>query len=286
MSAGANFLDYPAPGVPPGSARAALIPVPYDGTVSYRPGARFGPAAIIAASAQMEDYDIELGCDPSALGIHTAPAVEPGAGGPAEVVAAVERAVEPWAEAGTLVGVLGGEHTVAVGAVRSLARHRQGLSVLFLDAHADMRDAYTSSAYSHACTARRIAESCDLVQVGVRSAEAAEWRWMNEHRVPVVTWPPPGGIEEAVARVLRHLGDPVYVSLDLDVLDPSVMAAVGTPEPGGMTYPEMLAVLRAVAASRTIAGFDVSELAPAEGPEACSYTAAKLVYKIIGYSLT
>ncbi len=285
MGGPSNFLDYPPPGVAPGSARAALIPVPYDGTASYRPGARHGPAAIIAASAQMEDYDVELGCDPSLLGIHTAPAVEPGDRRPGEMADAVERAVDAWAAEGTLVGVLGGEHTVAVGAVRAIARRERSLSVLFLDAHADMRDSYMGSAYSHACTARRIAEVCGLVQVGVRSAEAEEWGWMRTNRVPVVTWPPEGGIDQAVATVLRHLGDPVYVSLDLDVLDPSVMAAVGTPEPGGMTYGEVLALLRAVARSRRIAGFDVSELAPCEGPAACSYTAAKLVYKIIGYAL-
>ena len=285
MSEPANFLGYDAPGVAPESARVALIPVPYDGTVTYRSGARHGPAAIIDASAQMEDYDIELGCDPSEMGIYTAPVIEPASPDPAEIVEAVERAVEPWAKRGALAGVLGGEHTVAVGAVRALAAHEKSLSVLFLDAHADMRDTYMGSAYNHACTARRISEICDVVQVGVRSAGAGEWQWMKREGIPVVTWPPGCDMKAAVKEILRHLGDPVYVSVDLDVLDPSVMSAVGTPEPGGLRYDELLSVLRAVALQRRIAGFDVSELAPQEGPVSCSYTAAKVVYKIIGYAL-
>ena len=279
-----NFLGY-APGeVVPERARAVLLPVPYEGTVSYRNGTSLGPAAIIAASCQMEDYDLELGRDTSELGIHTADPVGAGASDPEAVVDAVERAVAAWAGPGTLVGVLGGEHTVAIGAVRALASRWEGLSVLFLDAHADMRDSYQGSRYSHACTARRISERCGLVQVGVRSAQKEEWGWLRRNRVPVVTWPPPEGTDVG-DEVLASLGDPVYISVDLDVLCTSVMPAVGTPEPGGMQWNELLALLRAVAAHRRVVGFDVTELAPGEGPTASTYAAAKLVYKMIGYVL-
>ncbi len=284
MEAAGNFLGY-APGeVEPASARAALLPVPYDGTVSYRKGARLGPAAIIEASRQLEDYDLELGCDPSELGIYTAAPIDIGEAGPEAVVDEVQRAVSTLARPGVLIGVLGGEHTVAVGAVRAVSSMFEGLSVLFLDAHADMREHYQGSRYSHACTARRIAETCDLVQVGVRSAEQGEWDWMRSRGVPVVTWPPEAG-RDVTAEVLSHLGETVYVSIDLDVLDTSVMSAVGTPEPGGMRWEELLSLLRAVSREREIVGFDVTELAPEEGPEACTYTAAKLVYKLIGYAL-
>ena len=284
METAGNFLGY-APGeVEPASARAALLPVPYDGTVSYRTGARLGPAAIIEASRQLEDYDLELGCDPSELGIYTASPIDTGEAGPEAVVDQVQRAVSTLARPGVLIGVLGGEHTVAVGAVRAVASMYEGLSVLFLDAHADMRERYQGSRYSHACTARRIAETCDVVQVGVRSAEQGEWDWMRCRGVPVVTWPPEAG-KDVAAEVLSHLGETVYVSIDLDVLDTSVMSAVGTPEPGGMRWEELLSLLRAVSKEREIVGFDVTELAPEEGPEACSYTAAKLVYKLIGYAL-
>ena len=284
MGSPGNFLGYPPNEVEPASARAVLLPVPYDGTASYRKGARLGPAAILGASRQLEDYDLELDCDPSELGIFTADPVDPGGAGPEAVVDAVQRAVSAWARPGVLVGVLGGEHTVAVGAARAMSTRFDGLSVLFLDAHADMRDEYQGSRYSHACTARRISETCDLVQVGVRSAEQGEWDWMRSNRVPVVTWPPDRGMDVA-AEVLSHLGDTVYVSIDLDVLDTSVMPAVGTPEPGGMQWHELLSLLKTVGRERKIAGFDVTELAPREGPEASSYTAAKLVYKLIGYAL-
>ena len=284
METAGNFLGY-APGeVEPASARAALLPVPYDGTVSYRKGARLGPAAIIEASRQLEDYDLELGCDPSELGIYTAAPIDTGEAGPEAVVDQVQRAVSSLARPGVLVGVLGGEHTVAVGAVPAVASMYEGLSVLFLDAHADMRERYQGSRYSHACTARRIAETCDVVQVGVRSAEQGEWEWMRCRGVPVLTWPPEAG-KDVATEVLSHLGETVYVSIDLDVLDTSVMSAVGTPEPGGMRWEELLSLLRAVSKEREIVGFDVTELAPEEGPEACSYTAAKLVYKLIGYAL-
>ena len=284
METAGNFLGY-APGeVEPASARAALLPVPYDGTVSYRKGARLGPAAIIEASRQLEDYDLELGCDPSELGIYTASPIDTGEAGPEAVVDEVQRAVSTLARPGVLIGVLGGEHTVAVGAVRAVSSMYEGLSVLFLDAHADMRERYQGSRYSHACTARRIAETCDVVQVGVRSAEQGEWDWMRCRGVPVVTWPPEAG-KDVAAEVLSHLGETVYVSIDLDVLDTSVMSAVGTPEPGGMRWEELLSLLRSVSKEREIVGFDVTELAPEEGPEACSYTAAKLVYKLIGYAL-
>jgi agmatinase len=272
-----NFLGYRPSEIDPATARVVLVPAPYDGTASYKKGASDGPRAIIEASGQLEDFDLELSTDPSQLGIYTAPPVVPvvltpkAQVGPEAMTDAVEQAVAEWSRPGVLVGVLGGEHSVTVGAVRAVASKHQRLSVLYLDAHADMRDQYQGSRYSHACVARRIAEVCPLVEVGVRSAEAEEWGWMTRNDVPVVTWPPPEG------------SDYVYISIDLDVLDLSIMSAVGTPEPGGMGWYELLRLLRVVAESRTIVGFDVVELAPDEGPEACTFTAAKLVYKLIGY---
>jgi len=291
MNPADNFLGYHPSEIDPDTARAVLVPAPYDGTASYNKGARDGPRAIIEASQQLEDFDLELLTDPSQQGIYTAPPVVPVLSSPEASVSpeamadAVEQAVSQWSRPGVLVGVLGGEHTVTVGAVRAIALKHPSLSVLYLDAHADMRDEYQSSRYSHACVARRIAEACPLVEVGIRSAEAQEWEWVTSNGVPVVTWPPSLG-DNYVNEVLAQLGNPVYVSIDLDVLDPSIMSAVGTPEPGGMGWYELLRLLRVVAANRTIVGFDVVELAPDEGPEACSYTAAKLVYKLIGYVLT
>ena len=284
-----NFLGYRPSEIDPAAARVVLVPAPYDGTASYKKGSSDGPRAIIEASQQLEDFDLELLADPSQFCIYTAPPVVHVALSSEAMTDAVEQAVAEWSRPGVLVGVLGGEHSVTVGAVRAIASKHERLSVLYLDAHADMRDKYQGSRYSHACVARRISEDCPLVEVGIRSAEAEEWEWLTRHGVPVVTWPP-SEESDYVREVLTQLGgrdgDPVYVSIDLDVLDPSIMSAVGTPEPGGMGWYELLRLLKVVAANRTIVGFDVVELAPDEGPEACTYTAAKLVYKLIGYVMT
>ena len=280
-----TFLDTPPDEADPTRARVALVPVPYDGTLSYRSGARNGPSAIIGASRHLEDYDLELDRDPSVVGVHTAPAIEPDLGRPERLVAQVREAVYGFASMGKLVGLLGGEHTIAVGAVQALSDIYSDLSVLYLDAHADMRDEFMGTRYGHATVARRIHDLCPLVEVGVRSLSLEERDTIRNERVPVVFWADPGvDIERIAQTALESLSSRVYVSVDLDVLDPSIMAAVGTPEPGGMTWETLSALLRTVGDNREIVGFDVSELSPDEGPEACAFTAAKLVYKLIAYA--
>ena len=278
-----TFLDTPP--ADPAKARVILVPVPYDATTSYRGGARHGPKAIITASRELEDYDLELDRDVSRVGIHTAPEVAPDASGPEAMVARVERVVRSAAAPGKLIGLLGGEHTIAVGSVRALRELYPDMSVLYLDAHADLRDEYMGTRWGHASVARRLHGAGPLVQVGVRSLSAKERRFVSDSGLRVVFWPPDAStIEELASHVLEPLTDDVYVSIDLDVLDPSLMSAVGTPEPGGMKWEEVTGLLRAVAGERRIVGFDVTELSPLEGPEACAYIAAKLTYKLIGYA--
>ncbi len=268
-----------------GRARVTLIPVPYDATTSYRTGSRDGPRAIIRASRELEDYDLELDADPSEAGIRTAPALEPFAGGPNGMIDRVDRAVSETLDDGTVVGLLGGEHSITVGAVRAFRRRHADLSVLYLDAHADMRDEYQGSPWSHACVARRVLEICPLVEVGVRSLSGGERRFIDDEGVPVFFWPHEGaGVDDILPQVTDRLSGTVYVSIDLDVLDPSIMAAVGTPEPGGMSWHAVTRLLRHVAERKRIVGFDLVELSPGEGPEACAFTAAKLAYKLIGYA--
>ena len=151
------------------TARAVLIPVPYDSTTSYRGGARDGPAGIIAASAQMEDYDLELDLDVAELGIHTMPALEPHMGGPREMVERVREAVAACIAPGRVVGVLGGEHSLTAGSVQAHAGAFPSLSVLYLDAHADLRHAYQGTEWGHASGARRVFDHCPLALAGVRS---------------------------------------------------------------------------------------------------------------------
>lgn len=281
-----TFLDIQPDEVGLEDARVVLVPVPYDSTTSYRGGARDGPAAIVTASRQLEDYDLELDRDISEVGIYTAPAIMPDVSGPRAMVDVVEEVVTRLAAPGRLVGLLGGEHSVTVGAVTALAASHPDVSVLYLDAHADMRDEYMGSRWGHASVARRLHEVCHLVEVGVRSLSLEERRFIRDNEIPVVFWPPDNGSAESLARtVIDSLAPSVYVSIDLDVLDPAVMPSVGTPEPGGMSWHDLTGLLGAVAAERKIVGFDVVELSPGEGPEAGAFTAAKLVQKVIGYAV-
>ena len=192
---------------------------------------------------------------------------------------------EKWAERGKLVAVLGGEHTVAIGAVKALRETHPNLSVLYLDAHADLQDRYMGTRWGHASVARRIGEMCPVVEVGVRSMSLEESSFIRESNLPVHLWPHAERSLQALAdRVLESLTPLIYVSVDLDVLDPSIMAAVGTPEPGGMSWAEVTGLLAAIAQHRKIVGFDLTEPSPGEGPEACAFAAATLAYKIIGYA--
>ena len=263
-------------------ASVVVLPVPYDGTASFKSGAREGPESIISASRELEEYDVELGCQPSSAGIHTTAALEPDMGSPKAMVDRVARAVEPLAAAGKLVAMLGGDHSVTVGAVWALATMYPDISVLYLDAHADFRDEYLGTRWGHASTARRVAEICPVTMVGTRSMSLHEARAINTSGVHVF----PYGAVDSVASwdaMVESLSPNVYVSVDLDVFDPSFMAAVGTPEPGGMGWYEVLGLLRQVTEHRRIVAFDVVELTPREGPASCAYIAAKLVYKLIGY---
>lgn len=279
-----NFLALPAEFSGLDRARAVLIPVPYDSSTSFRGGARDGPDAIIQASYALEDYDNELDSDVSLVGIHTTPKLEPHMGGPAAMVDRVREAALAYCGSGKVLGVLGGEHSIAVGSVQAHLSTHPDLSVLYLDAHADLRDDYMGTPWGHASGARRIHEMCPLVLVGVRSLSQEERNYIRSNSIPTFSWPYPGDDKTLLQDILGQLGPTVYVSVDLDALDPALMPAVGTPEPGGMGWYQVISLLRGIAESRRIVGFDVSELSPGDGPAACAYIAAKLVYKLVAYS--
>lgn len=278
----ATFLALPPEAHDLARSRVVVLPVPYDAATSYKAGARDGPYSILRASHQMEDFDPELGIAPCDVGIHTAQALEPIVGNPEQMLARVTQAVEWYVAQGKLVCMLGGDHSLTPAAVRAVAQHHDSLSVLVLDAHTDLADEYQGSRYSHACATRRMLEWVPAVVVGVRSVHEEAHRLVEAGVVPMFLREA-APIDDAKA-IIAHLSANVYVSVDLDVFDPSFMAAVGTPEPGGMGWWEVLGLLRAVARERRIVGFDIMELAPAEGPEACAYTAARLAYKLIAYA--
>ncbi len=282
-----TFLDTPPEEHDYQTSRFIVIPVPYDGTTSFRTGSRYGPAAIIDASRHLEDFDIELGCDPSKSGIYTMPEITPDASGPRRVIEQVRGAVEDTLKLDKTPVLIGGEHTLAVGAVRACSDKYEDLSVLYLDAHADLRESYMGTKWGHASVARRISEVCPIVEVGVRSISEDEFQFaQGERRVDIHYWPTDGDERDLHDTVCGQLTPNVYLSIDLDVMDPSIMPAVGTPEPGGMSWWDTVRLIREVSQHSRIVGFDLVELSPEEGPVACSSTAARLAYKVMGYILT
>jgi agmatinase len=265
-------------------ARIAVLPAPYDFSTTYQGGTRAGPRAILDASRNMELWDEELGATYRA-GIHTLAELEPTALGPEAMAERVEQAVAWILERGKIPVMLGGEHSLTAGAVRAAAKRTRGLSVLQLDAHADMRERYLDSPYSHACVMRRVRELVPAVSVGIRSMSEDEARFLE--RTPAPMWSTRafralGGRWEPI---LKALTDEVYVTFDLDALDPAALPATGTPEPGGLDWYEAVDLLAAVARRSHIVGFDIVELAPIPGQVASDFLAARLTYRMMGLAL-
>jgi len=278
-----NFLALPYNQSALESSRVAIIPVPYDSTTSFRSGSRDGPEAMITASYSLEDYDFELELDVSEIGIHTTGAIEPHMAGPGPMTERIKSVVGDYLTIGKTIGLLGGEHSITIGSVQAHVEAYPDLSVLYLDAHADLRNEYMGTPFGHASAARRVYECCPIALAGIRSMCQEEHDFIRENNIPVWYWDP-NSLNSSWESILDSLSGSVYVSVDLDVLDPALMPAVGTPEPGGLTWHQLVSLLGIVGESRRIVGFDVCELAPADGPPACSYTAAKLVYKLVAYA--
>lgn len=264
-------------------AKFAVIPVPYDLTSTYQSGSRQGPAAILAASANMELYDEELQKVTYLEGIFTASPIEVDARGPDRMVGAIRQVVSDVLMDKKIPVLLGGEHSVTLGAVQAVQAAFPDLTVLQLDAHADLRESYQGTPFSHACIARRIHEICPLVQAGIRSMSEEEAVFMKEEAIK--TFSADFILDEPawVDKICEHLSGDVYITIDLDVLDPAFMPSTGTPEPGGISWRDMLKLIRGVAKKCRIRGFDVVELSPIPGHVAPDFLAAKLIYRIMGY---
>ncbi len=265
-------------------ASVAVLPVPYDLTTTYQPGARFGPRALLTASLNVELFDEELRWDPSTVGVHTLVSMEPVASGPQAMIPRIAEALTVLFNAGKFPVMIGGDHSVTIGAFEALKHAWEEVSILQFDAHADLRDSYQDSPYSHACVMARAAEQFDIMQVGVRSWSEEEDPLVGGHSDRVITARDVDvDLEGSCDKLLSVLGDPVYVTVDLDCLDPAVMPATGTPEPGGLSWHALTHLLRAVAQERHLVGGDVVELCPIPGMVAPDFLAARLVYKLIGY---
>jgi agmatinase len=276
-----TFAAIPADRADHATARIAVLPVPYDGTVTWHRGAARGPEAIIEASQHMELFDEALRVTPAALGIATEPPVDV-TGEPKDVLERVESRVTDILARGAFPVLLGGEHSVTVGAVHACVRERSEISVLVLDAHADLRNEYEWEPLSHACTVARIREAVSsTVQVGVRSMSSPEAERIRDEGIQVVMAPEARGMRDW-DDVLMHLKANVYVSVDVDVFDPSVVPHTGTPEPGGLDWYDVVSLLEAVFGSRNVVGCDVVELSPADGGHASDFTCARLAYRMMG----
>jgi agmatinase len=262
------------------NASIVIIPAPYDQTSTWVKGADRGPAAIIEASGNMELYDIETDSEVYLKGIYTAEAVD-GRLFPGDMVETIRARVERHIENDKFTVVIGGEHSVSIGAVRANIEKHPDMTVLQLDAHCDLRDQYEGSEYNHACVMARVKELCPMLQVGIRSMDSSEKDSLDKDRVLFAA--DIHSSADWIGRVVSKLSDKVYVTIDLDVFDPSIMPSTGTPEPGGLLWYEVLTLLKTICNSKQLVGFDVVELCPNERNKAPDFMAAKLIYKLLGY---
>lgn len=260
----------------------AVVPVPYDLTTSYQPGTRRGPLAILEASSYMELYDEELDKETYLCGIHTCEPIDIDTRGPEAMTLRIRERITEIISQDKIPVVLGGEHSVSIGVVQAMKAKYPELSVLQFDAHADLRDTYQGSSYSHACAARRIWELCPITQIGIRSMSAEDAVFIKENKIN--SFPADFVYEDKwIKKVTRNLKDDVYITIDLDCLDPSIMPSTGTPEPGGISWKNLLNLIKEISKKHRILGFDVVELSPIAGLVAPDFLAAKLVYRIMGY---
>ena len=278
-----NFLGLPRRFADYATARYAVLPIPYEATTTYGSGTRDGPRAIVSASQQVELYDDELGQESFKAGVATLDPLETDARGPAEMLARVHAAARRIVADGKFVLALGGEHSITASLVRAAKARCRKLSVLQIDAHADLRDNYQGTAWSHASVMRRVRDlGVPVVSVGVRNYSAAEARFLRQSGQPVFTaracHESPAWIEDAAAALTGE----VYVTIDIDGFDPAFAPGTGTPEPGGLNWYQVTDLLAAVARRSRIVGADVVEVRPLPPSTVTEFLAAKLAYRLIG----
>ena len=279
----------------PKSAKFVVIPVAYEGTVSYGKGASAGPKAIIAASEQVEKFDEELLVEAyKEYGIFTAKEIRPknqnAKAGEAVRIQLGEQVKTTLTQGQTPV-ILGGEHSITSAAVKEIAKKFPNMSVLQIDAHADLRQSYQGSTNSHACAMRRVLESAPVVQVGIRNISKEEYEFAQQsgqlkkiHFAHELNKVSSGEERKAVIdKILNQLTGEVYITIDVDGLDPSIMPSTGTPEPNGLHWSDLVELVKECTKKKKIVGFDVVELAPVKGVHAPDFLCAKLIYKIMSY---
>ena len=267
-----DFSDY-------NKSKVVILPILYEGTVSYGKGTSKGPQSIINASQNMELYDIELDRNICEIGIHTYKELS-AEKSPEAMINRIYEVSKKLVNDCKFIVILGGEHSITTGLVKAYKEKFENLSVLQIDAHSDLRDEYEGSKYNHACVMSRIKEICPIVQVVIRSMEIEEEK-IDKERIFFAK--DMHDNDDWMDKAINKLTGDVYVTIDLDGLDPGIMPSTGTPEPGGLLWYQTIKFLRKLAEKKNIVGFDVVELAPIDGLHAPDFLAAKLVYKLIGY---
>jgi agmatinase len=278
-----NFLGLDARLSDYARARFAVLPIPYEATTTFGPGTRDGPRAILTASQQVELYDEALGRDSSRAGVATLPPLEPAARGSEVMQQTVYTAARKVVRDRKFLISLGGEHSISAGLVRAVRTRHKDLSVLQIDAHADLRDSYQGTPYSHACVMRRIHDlGVPAVGVGIRNYSAAEARFIRDTDKPIFSArtcrESPGWIDQVASLLTPH----VYVTIDIDGFDPAYAPGTGTPEPGGLDWYQVSALLTKVAHRCQVVAADVVEVRPLSPNNVTEFLAAKLVYRLIG----
>lgn len=280
------ITQFGAPDAPfcnPDTARVTIIPAPLEYSVCYIKGTEHGPQAILDASSQMELYDEELDCCPIEIGVYTRPALNYRGLNHADALHITGQAVREVLERGQLPFTLGGEHSLSAPPIAAVREFFPDLTVVHIDAHGDLRDEYEGTPLSHASIERRIVDmGIPLTEIGIRSFSPEEAKFMQTQPNVSIVW----GYQMAKGSATipwERLSKHTYVTIDLDALDPSEMPAVGTPEPGGLHWYQLLDLFRELCRRTTIVGMDVVELCPMEGQTRADFLAAKLVYKMIGY---
>lgn len=268
------------------SAKVIILPIPLESTTSYVSGTRNGPREILVASSHMELWDDEMNTDVHPIGIHTLPEMELPFDDMGDIMAEIRRVVAAVLDHDKFPVVLGGEHSLTAPVVAAVATKHSGLSVLQIDAHADLRDTYMGTRFNHACAMRRVLEYARCTQVGIRSMSTDEAKVAPTLPTEIFYDFNMRHDKNWIDQVVESLGETVYITIDCDGMDPAIMPATGTPEPGGLSWYEMLSLLRAVISARNVVGCDLVELSPLPGIVAPNFLCAKLIYKILTYQFT
>ena len=259
-------------------AKVVLIPIPYDGTSTWGKGADKGPDAFLAASENMELFDIETRTEVYKKGVYLAPPVTEDAS-PEKMVESVYKTTKNYLKQDKFVTLFGGEHSVSIGSIRAFNETFEDLTVVQIDAHADLRPSYDGSACNHACAVYEASKTTNLIQVGIRSMDVEELDHMDENQVYFAHDLYEDWMDDAIGQMTPN----VFITIDLDAFDPSILPSTGTPEPGGLFWYETLDFLRMIFKKKNVVGFDIVELAPNENEKSSDFLAAKLYYKMLSY---